>query len=89
MARKPKPRNIRLTTKHKLWYSNVYSGTWWSRTRQAILLQEPWCRSCKVEPATEVDHIVPHRGDQAKFKDIDNLQPLCKACHSRKTQRGE
>ena len=36
---------------------------------------------------TVVDHIVPHRGDQKLFWDKSNWQPLCKACHDRKTWR--
>ena len=57
--------------------------------RQVILQEDKWCRICKVEPATEVDHIIPHRGNMALKKDMDNLQGLCNKCHSRKTQRGE
>ncbi|WP_413771322.1 HNH endonuclease signature motif containing protein [Pseudomonas aeruginosa] len=48
------------------------------------------CRSCseagRVVEATEVDHIIAHRGDQALFWDESNWQPLCKPCHSAKTQ---
>ena len=35
--------------------------------------------------ATDVDHIVPHRGDARLLYDENNLQSLCKSCHSRKT----
>ena len=31
--------------------------------------------------ATVLDHIVPHRGDEAAFHDESNLQPLCQRCH--------
>ena len=55
--------------------------------RQQILAKEPVCRSCKtkgaVTPANEIDHI---DGD-AYNNNQDNLQPLCKPCHSRKTAR--
>jgi len=34
-----------------------------------------------------VDHIVPHEGDDARFKDMGNLQYLCRECHSAKTLR--
>jgi len=37
--------------------------------------------------ATDVDHIVPHCGDMALFWDVLNWQPLCEACHGRKTAR--
>lgn len=33
----------------------------------------------------ETDHIVPHRGDQRLFRDVLNLQLLCRRCHSIKT----
>jgi len=35
------------------------------------------------------DHREPHRGDEALFWDIDNLQTLCKPCHDRHKQRAE
>ena len=37
--------------------------------------------------ATDVDHIVPHRGDPALFWDEDNWQALCHRHHSVKTRR--
>ncbi|GIU78816.1 MAG: hypothetical protein KatS3mg005_2054 [Bryobacteraceae bacterium] len=66
-----------------------YSSPTWRALRAQVLAAQPWCVGCMAEgrhtPATEVDHIVPHRGDWFTFTDIDNLQPLCKSCHSRKT----
>lgn len=57
--------------------------------RPEQLLREPFCRECAKFglriPATDVDHIVPHRGDWSLFVDSDNLQSLCHSCHSRKT----
>ena len=35
--------------------------------------------------ATDVDHIVPHRGDRDLFWDRNNWQALCHSCHSKKT----
>jgi 5-methylcytosine-specific restriction protein A len=35
--------------------------------------------------ATEVDHIIPHGGDQRLFWAKSNWQPLCKPHHSSKT----
>lgn len=44
----------------------------------------------KLSPATQVDHVVPHRGDPLLFwNELDNWQSLCAECHSRKTQHGE
>ena len=63
----------------------------WQRAREGFLRSHPLCRAHeaqdKVEPATVVDHIVPHRGDKALFWDSSNWQPLCKRCHDIKTAR--
>ena len=39
--------------------------------------------------ANVVDHIVPQRGDDARFWDSSNWQPLCATHHSRDKQREE
>lgn len=66
-------------------------GAKWRKLRAAILSDEPLCRACHaagyVTPASEVDHIIPHKGNQKLFWSMTNLQPLCKSCHSRKTAR--
>ena len=72
------------------WYS---LSVWTDGLRPAQLLREPFCRVCaqmgRRTPATDVDHIRPHRGDWALFTDRDNLQSLCHACHSRKTMSAQ
>ena len=64
----------------------------WRRARKAFLGRHPLCVECqrdgKLTPATVVDHIVPHRGDQKLFWDQTNWQPLCKDCHDKKTGSG-
>jgi 5-methylcytosine-specific restriction endonuclease McrA len=57
-------------------------------------LSEPanvWCRKCRksnlLVPAREVDHIIPHRGNEELIWDRKNMQGLCRPCHSRKTLR--
>lgn len=35
---------------------------------------------------TVVDHITPHKGDEALFFDQGNLQTLCKPCHDGQKQ---
>ena len=64
----------------------------WRRARRQFLQRHPLCANCLskgiLTPATVVDHIVPHRGDQRLFWDEQNWQPLCKACHDRKTGSG-
>ena len=65
----------------------------WRAIRAQVLQDEPLCQDCRtqgrVEPSTDVDHVVPHRGNPARFWDRANLQALCHACHARKTQRGD
>ena len=67
-------------------YHAWYKGPGWKRERRAFLLAHPQCVACGA-PASEVDHIRPHRGDAALFWDAANWQPLCLPCHSRKTTR--
>ncbi len=61
-------------------------GTKWQKARAAFLGENPLCVECqkigKREPATVVDHIVPHRGDAALFWDMSNWRALC-AWHHR------
>jgi 5-methylcytosine-specific restriction protein A len=64
-------------------------GAAWQRIRESVLLNEPLCRECCLHgittAATEVDHIRAKAAGGTD--DRDNLQPLCKTCHSRKTAR--
>lgn len=68
------------------WYS---LPVWTGQLRPQQLAREPFCRECARHGlrvyATDVDHIVPHDGDWAKFTDENNLQSLCHGCHSAKT----
>ncbi|MEW6862414.1 HNH endonuclease signature motif containing protein [Trueperella pyogenes] len=49
----------------------------------------PSCEQCerdgRITPAAEVDHILPL--DRGGTHDEENLQALCKPCHSAKTAR--
>lgn len=57
----------------------------WQKARERFLKDRPLCCYCeregRVEPATVVDHKIPHKGNQALFWDESNWQPLCKRCH--------
>jgi len=68
------------------WYTDPRFG--WQRRRQEQLVREPFCRECARRGervlASEVDHVVPHRGDMDLFLHGE-LQSLCHRCHSRKT----
>ena len=61
----------------------------WRNARAVYLAENPLCVLCLQEgtttEATEVDHIVPHKGHQALFWDVRNWQALCKSHHSQKT----
>lgn len=63
----------------------------WSKASKHYLTSNPWCVECLKkgihEPATETDHIIPHKGDKKLFWDKTNWQGLCHGCHSAKTAR--
>lgn len=59
-------------------------NTAWQKARKSYLIQHPICVKCG-RPATDVDHIIPHRGDTKLFWDTANWQSLCHECHSQKT----
>lgn len=60
-------------------------GHAWRQLRARHLAHHPLCEFCRrlgrVEPATVVDHVTPHRGSEVLFWDEQNLQSLCKLCH--------
>jgi 5-methylcytosine-specific restriction protein A len=64
----------------------------WRRRRETFLAEYPWCEDCMgeelYEPATEVHHVVAHRGNVDTFFSSP-MVGLCKSCHSRRTGRGE
>ena len=66
-------------------------GAAWQKARKQYLEAHPLCVECMREgryvKATDVDHIVPHRGDQKLFWDRSNWQALCHRHHSMKTRR--
>ena len=63
----------------------------WLKASATYLAQHPLCVECLkqgiTKPATEVDHIIPHKGNSQLFWDTNNWQSLCHECHSRKTVR--
>lgn len=56
----------------------------WRKARKAWIIRHPLCAICGA-PATDVDHIIPHRGNRELFWDTGNWQSLCHECHSRKS----
>jgi len=63
----------------------------WKALRTRVLREAAYqCAGCgQVALALEVDHVAKHSGEPTRFWDRANLQALCRACHQRKTQRGE
>jgi 5-methylcytosine-specific restriction protein A len=63
----------------------------WRKARTNYLRHHPLCAECerhgRVVPATVVDHIIPHKGNQKLFWDTSRWQSLCKSCHDAKTAR--
>lgn len=78
----------RLEPKRKTSSQRGYTYAW-QKARLFYLKQNPLCVECAgkgvVEPAVDVDHIVPHGGDKELFWDRSNWQGLCRSCHSKKT----
>ena len=65
----------------------LYDTRRWRRESRRFLQKHPLCRMCeqigKTTLAVLVDHVVPHKGDVAKFWDqAGNWQSLCGTCHS-------
>lgn len=73
----------------KSWRWMYATVKWRNELRPGQLMREPFCRACAQRGlrvrATDVDHVVDHRGDWARFCDESNLESLCHSCHSRKT----
>lgn len=84
-AHKPKTVRRESASWHYLYTDPRYG---WAKRRSDQLIVEPFCRECARHglrvPATDVDHVTPHRGDIVLFMK-GKLQSLCKSCHSRKT----
>ena len=64
-------------------------GVKWRRARAQFLALNPFCVICSTTShpvrATDVDHIIAKSPHDLAFWDVANWQPLCHACHSRKT----
>lgn len=86
-----RPRGDRRSEEAQSWRWLYFTSEWRDELRPTQLLCEPFCRECARRgirtPATDVDHIVDHKGDETLFRDPANLESLCHSCHSRKTAR--
>ncbi len=73
-------------------WRHLYSTREWRQLKKAQLQRQPLCEmehGARVEPATVVNHRIPHKGDRALFFDPANLQSLCKPHHDGPIQRTE
>lgn len=74
-------------------WRNWYKLAIWQANRRAVLARDVWCVRCRragrCEPATTVNHVVPHRGDWSRFVDPENLEGVCKRCHDGAIQAEE
>lgn len=65
----------------------------WRKTRLMFLRAHPLCVMCegegRITAATVVDHVVPHKGNEALFWNPANWQPLCKRHHDSDKARME
>jgi 5-methylcytosine-specific restriction enzyme A len=64
----------------------VGGDTRWRKARLDFLATCPSCVDCG-QLATTVDHIIPHGGNMRMFWNRSNWQPMCKRCHSIKTNK--
>lgn len=64
-----------------------YKTAAWQKVRASILSRNPLCVECerlgRVTPARVVDHIKPFRDRPDLGLELENLRPLCAACHNR------
>ena len=91
LRHRPAPKPDSRSEEAKTWRWMYKTDAWTKRLRPDQLAREPWCAECarigfRVR-ATDVDHIVDHKGDPELFFDSGNLQSLCHSCHSRKTMQ--
>lgn len=71
----------------------LYCTARWFALRAQVLNANPLCVACqregRVTIAKEIDHVIPHRGDERLFWNLGNLAGLCSTHHVQKTRRGE
>ena len=65
----------------------IHYGRSWEKLRVVVLARHPLCVECenagRLTPAKELHHIIPVSAGGTNAG--ENLMPLCKSCHTRKT----
>jgi 5-methylcytosine-specific restriction protein A len=93
MAIKPQSRAKPARPSHQLSTTARGYGADWQRFRRMILRQHPLCVDCEAQGRTtraeELHHLVKIKIDQARRLDRDNVLPLCRPCHDKRTAQGE
>lgn len=86
-----RPKRVDRSEEAKTWRWMYNTPEWRDDLRPNQLLKDPFCRECAKRGvrtrATDVDHVVDHKGNWTVFTDPGNLESLCHSCHSRKTAR--
>ncbi len=76
-------------TDKRLEMNRFYAHPRWRRLRKSFLIENPLCDECKkagrIEPAIDVHHIKERTSHPDLALDWDNLQSLCKPCHTMKS----
>lgn len=60
----------------------LYKTDVWQRLRLNHLRLFPYCAKCNSIHDLHIHHINSHHGDPDKFFDQNNLETLCRSCHS-------
>lgn len=90
---KPKPRQPTPNDKQRgSAHQRGYDKTW-QKFREMVLNERPLCVDCKalgsLVPALELHHLIRVREQPELRLEPTNVIGLCKACHSRRTAKGE
>ena len=84
--------HTRVHTRERVGSNKQGYNNHWRRERKAFLLRNTLCENCLnkhdvIRAATQVDHVIPHKGNMKLFWDVSNWEALCHSCHSKKTAR--
>ena len=85
-ARDRERRAIMYSTPNHGQWDEMYNSPRWKALRAQKLKEKPFCEMCG-NTATQVHHIIPHRGDWELFLDPTNLMSICHECHMKETKR--
>ena len=67
---------------------HFYQSKAWKSLRNYKIQLQPLCEHCErkglTEPGKEIDHIIAIKDNGSRLS-LDNLQTLCRSCHSKKS----